>query len=321
MALPFGIGSQSQESRLGCTDSTAGRSSLLPVAGCVTKAREIVKPPLSVRDDAERLEAFSVLREGVPPGLLPSLLDWVRSHYTSGYEDYLGIWIVDFDSVRRLERRTNRTLPDTHELNALLAEFQRSHALLLDAIDLALTTSADAVQAAELSEMLDDARSTYTVARDQDGDFELQFRQPPELTEAATAVMRRAGSAAHHLRRSWSLAFGLEPDPTAACDEAVRAIEAAAASVVTPKDKLPTLGKMITAMRAAPHKWTTDSNAADDVGAVIAMMNLVWKGYKRHGDPNQPAEASVETSQMLVHSAALLSHWFQSDCVRAVTAD
>lgn len=316
MALPFGIGSQSQESRVGCADSTAGSSSLFPVSGWVTKAREMVKPPLSVRDDAERLEAFSVLREGVPPGLLPSLLDWVRSHYTSGYEDYLGIWIVDFDSVRRLERRTNRTLPDTHELDALLAEFHGSHALLLDAIDLALTKSADADQAAELSEMLDDARSTYTVALDENGDYELQFRQPPELTEAATAVTSGSNSAAHHLRRAWSLAFGLEPDPTAACDEAVRAIEAAAASVVIPKDKLATLGKMIKAMRAAPHKWTTDSNAADDVGAVVAMMDLVWKGYKRHGDPNQPAEASDETSQMLVQSAALLVHWFQSGHVR-----
>ena len=305
---------------MGYAESTAGSSSLLLVSGCVTEADEMMKPPLSVRKDAERLEAFSVHREGVPLGLLPSLLDWVASHYTGGYHDYLGIWTVDIDSARRLERRIDWTLPDTHELGALLAEFRDSHALLLDAIDLALTTSADSDQAAELSEMLDDARSTYTVALDHDGNYELQFRQPPELTEPAESAMRGADAAAHHLRRAWSLAFGREPDATAACDESVRTIEAVAASVVTPKDKLPTLGKMITAMRDAPHKWTTDSNAVDDIDAVIAMMKLVWKGYRRHGDPNQPAEASVETAQMLAHASALLVHWFQSGHIRAAAS-
>lgn len=44
-------------------------------------------------------------------------------------------------------------------------------------------------------------------------------------------------------------------------------------------------------MHHAAHKWMTDSNASDDISAVIAMMDLVWKGYGRHGDPSQPRVA------------------------------
>ena len=267
----------------------------------------MVRPPFSVRHDPERLEEFSVLREGVPAGLLPSLLDWVRYRY-------VGPRSVHEDEVRRLERLLGTTLPTM--AGDLMRAFRDYPTLLLDAIDLALTTSADPDGAAELSEILAEARSVYTVGADESGDYELQFRQPPELTEVVQAATGGSGSASHHLRQAWSKAFGREPDPTAACDEAVRAIEAVAASVVTPKDELPTLGKIIAAMRDAPHKWTTDSNAADEIGAVVAMMDLVWKGYRRHGDPNQPAEASVETAQMLVQSAALLVHWFQSGHIR-----
>lgn len=216
----------------------------------------MVKPPLSVRNDPDRHEAFLTLREGVPTSLMPSLLDWVVDHYVHGalMDSYVRV-----EPVRRLERRTDRTLPFTER--ELMAMFSESPMLLLDAVDLALTNSADLGAAAALSEMLDDARSAYTVGVDDDGRHELQLRQPSELTATAEAAAGGTGSAPRHLRRAWSLAFGREPEPTAACDEAVRAIEAVATAVVTPNDQLPTLGKMIAAMRDAPHKWSTDSDA------------------------------------------------------------
>lgn len=274
----------------------------------------MVKPPLSVRSDPERHEAFLVLREGVPASLMPSLLDWVVDHYV---DRWLTGSEIRIEPVRRLERRTDRTLPLTdHELMAMFGE---SPTLLLDAVDLALTDSADLDAATALSDMLHDARSAYTVGVDGDGNHELQLRQPPELTATAEAALSGTGSASRHLRRAWSLAFGREPEPTAACDEAVRAIEAVATAVVAPNDPLPTLGKMIAAMRDAAHKWTTDSNATDDISAVVAMLELVWMGYRRHGDPRQPAEATVQAAQMLTQTATLLVHWFQSGHIRRTT--
>ena len=269
----------------------------------------MTRPPFSVRHDPKQLEDFYVLRKGVPDGLLQSLLDWVEPHYC-----YRG-WLRA-DDVGRLERITGMQL--SRRASDLMYSFRTDHVLLINAVDLALAIEHDPEDAAGLSRMLAEARSEYTVGADENGDYELQFRQPVELTQMVEAATSDANSASHHLRQAWSQAFGREPEPTAACDEAVRAIEAAAKPVVTPNDSLATLGKMITAMRDAPNKWTTDSNASDDVNAVIAMMDLVWKGYRRHGNPSQPAEATVETAQMLVQSAALLVHWFQSGHIRGV---
>lgn len=270
----------------------------------------MVKPPFSIRTDPERLEEFFVVREGVPDGLMPSLLDWAGQRYWDAE------WSARNNNVRQLERRLGTSLPE--HPSELRGAFRRYYELLLDAIDVVLTTNRDPQGASVLSEILAEARSVYTVGVDENGDYELQFRQPPELTETVRAAADGSSSAAHHLRLAWSSAFARESEPTAACDEAVRAIEAAAKPVVTPNDSQATLGKMIAAMRDAPHKWTTDSNAADDIDAVVAMLELVWKGYRRHGDPNQAAEASADTAQMLVQTAALLVHWFQSGHVRQV---
>ena len=273
----------------------------------------MVKPPFSVRQDPERCEEFFVLRKGIPDGLRQSVMSWTHRRYMHHWRNAV---TPDHEAIARLERVLDRELP--HDCNLLTSWFSEDPQLLLDAIDNALTATANYQVADELEGFLADARSVYTVGVDEDGAYELQFRQPPELTASAERATSASTAASQHLRRAWSLAFEREPDPTAACDEAVRAIEAAAKPVVTPSDSLATLGKMIAAMRDAKHKWATDSSASDDIGAVIAMMDLIWKGYKRHGDPNQPAEASVETAQMLVQSAALLVHWFQAGHIRRV---
>ncbi len=274
----------------------------------------MVKPPFSVRQDQDKLDAFCVLQEGVPDSLMPSLFVWISERYF--YSEAGGTY-ARRNGIDRLERILGEVLPRRHQ--DLMSRLVKDHGLLLDAIDSALAARPHQSVAAELQTMLDEARSVYRVGVDENGDYELQFRQPAELTELVEVSTSDADSASHHLRQAWSLAFGREPEPTAACDEAVRAIEAAAKPVVTPRDSRTTLGKMITAMSDASHKWTTDSNASDDIDAAIAMMDLIWKGYRRHGDPNQPAEATVETAQMLVQCAALLVHWFRSGHIRRVT--
>ncbi|MDE0135830.1 MAG: hypothetical protein OXH86_09385 [Acidimicrobiaceae bacterium] len=154
----------------------------------------MVKPPLSVRNDPERHEAFMAVREGVPTSLMPSLLDWATDYYSYGWDG------IRMDSVRRLERRLDRTLP--YSERELIAAFRGSPTLLLDAIDVALTSAAEPDEAAALSEMLLEGRSEYTVGVDDDGNHELQSRQPPELTATAEAVASGTGSASRHLRRA-----------------------------------------------------------------------------------------------------------------------
>ena len=271
----------------------------------------MLKPPLSVRLDPERLERFYVFTEGVPEGLLRSLLGWTDGYYSEGFPHRY----INHDRVSQLERVLNTRLPQHRdEFMDLLA---REEVLLLDAVDHALSAGRDYGRAMDLKAMLDEARSVYTVDRDGNGTLELQLRQPAELTAVVDAAAGGTSNASLHLREAWSRAFARVPDPAAACIEVTKAVEVAAKPVATPNDPRATLGKMIAAMNAKPTKWTTDTEANADVESVIALMELVWTGCPRHGDNTQPATVTPRCAQMLVQAGAILVHWFLAGGIRA----
>ena len=272
----------------------------------------MVKPPLSVRQNPERLPEFHALHESVPVGLRPSLLDWTVNHYarspTFTNETRLG----------RLERVVNRELIPAG-YRSLRSEFKSvlgtDDDLLLDAADVALTwASKQAI--AELSQYFIEARSTYGIGLDEDGDFEIQRRQPEEMSKLIETEANQPGRAAEHLRAAWSKCFGLHPDLNEASIEAVKAIEVAAKHVVTPNDAAATLGKMCSALRDKPSKWETLSESGRGVETVLSMMEMVWEGHLRHGDESAPLEVSQEAAEMTVQTAVLLVSWFRSSRIR-----
>ena len=63
----------------------------------------VVRPPLSVRQNPERLDEFQALHEGVSAGLRPSLLSWTKMRYAS-----YGPTFADEAKVGHLERTINR---------------------------------------------------------------------------------------------------------------------------------------------------------------------------------------------------------------------
>ncbi|MXZ94965.1 MAG: hypothetical protein F4Y99_03455 [Acidimicrobiaceae bacterium] len=187
--------------------------------------------------------------------------------------------------------------------------------LLLDAADVALTWASEH-EVALLTTYLAQARSTYGIGVDEDGDYMIQLRQPEELSSLIEAEATQPGRQAEHLQIAWAKCFGLHPDLNEACTEAVKAIEVAAKPVVTPDDPLATLGKMCGAIRDKPEKWETDSGFDGSVQTMLAMMDLVWKGQLRHGDEDAPLEASQEAAEMTVQTAVLLVSWFRSGRIR-----
>ena len=121
--------------------------------------------------------------------------------------------------------------------------------------------------------------------------WHLEKRVGPTVEEAARREMAGQSNAATHLRSAWHHAYKRNPDPSKAYSDAIKAVEAAARPVVSPKDRLATLGKMIGVMKATPQKWGTVIGAPDDADTVRMMMNTIWKGQTdRHGtpDPNKP---------------------------------
>ena len=273
------------------------------------------KPPWSVRKNRKSVEEFYVLREGIPEGLKNSLIDFLANHYIS-------VGRVVTERSERLARLLGRSLPrDAHEL---LDAFWQDEDLLLDAVDHALSYPPSSITrsswetAMTVKSFFADARSVYDIFEVDGYKHEIGYRQPPEMTEILEEVTSDRSRAAEHLRHAWSLAFSREADPTAACVEATKAIEAAARDTIEPNNQRATLGTMIRAMEAKPTKWTTDlaSPDLDGVEIVIGMMKTVWKSHLRHGNPNEPLDVPAERCEMIIHSAALLVHWYSSGRVR-----
>ena len=277
----------------------------------------MVKLPFSNRHDAAEREKFVALREGIPEGLRPTLLDWSSASFAQHLP--MREKRVDRDKLGYAEILTNRNILSggyRNSLPHLVDALSMDDKLHLDVIDIALGWVED--DAATLLEIyLRDSRSAYCVATDGDGTRVLQHRQPKELSELFDCEANQPGRAAKHLRTAWSKCFGLNPDTKGACIEAVSAIEVAGKPVVSPKNSKTTLGTICRDIRSAPDKWETDSEAVSSVQTVLGMMQMVWnEGHYRHGDESAPLDVTQEAAEMTVQTAMLLVTWFRSGRIR-----
>ena len=273
--------------------------------------------PLSFREGM-RDSGYDALAEDVPSYMEDSLWHWVEEtveRLEEAGEDLVAM-------ARWAERVLRRKVG--YGLGFSEARVKSDSETFLDVIDFLVAYierydwKKDSY--AELNELLRQAGSLWTVSTDLD---------PPTLTrvidrastEVAAAVLAIDDRPSQHLRKAWSDVYGRNPDASDGYREAVRAIEAAAQPVVSPEDKMATLGKMITAMRAKPAKWEVVLNHPDadtQVLHVADMLDLVWKGqHDRHGkaDPNAPLDVDLAEAEAALHAATTLVHWFRSGAV------
>lgn len=173
------------------------------------------------------------------------------------------------------------------------------------------------LDAAELDEVLTQGNSIYRVRDDCTG---LELRVVPEVRQQVQAVVdAAAGSPGVHLATAWNEAYGRNTDPVKAYSEAIKAIEAAAAPVVSPSNGKATLGTIIRDIGAKPAKWQLAIRPNDEGGVdeVRRMMKLLWEGQtSRHGGitPTQPETAEAARAAVLL--AAVLVQF----CVSGVFA-
>ncbi|MGH8984178.1 MAG: hypothetical protein ACRDY6_09945 [Acidimicrobiia bacterium] len=150
----------------------------------------------------------------------------------------------------------------------------------------------------------------------------LERRVDEAVTTAARETMSASGRAGQYLAQAWNEAYGRDPSPGEAYRHAVRAVEVAAIPVVIPNDGSATLGKVITAMRDAPQKWSatlSPSDGSDPVEVVRGMCELLWRSqWDRHGVPDAsvPFDVSSEEAEAAVHLATTLVQWFTGGTVK-----
>lgn len=178
-----------------------------------------------------------------------------------------------------------------------------------------------------LASILDDAGSAYRIREDTLG---LEPRVDPTAlaafaaARAAAAANPVAGSATDHLSVAWAAAYGLNPDPTRAYSEAIKAIESAAHAVIETNNTKATLGTMLGIIKATPTKFAVavpapTSTPTSVVAMVEAMMRTVWEGQTaRHGGKAPTRTESLEAARFAIHLAVTLVQGFTSGAITKV---
>lgn len=146
----------------------------------------------------------------------------------------------------------------------------------------------------------------------------LERRIEPAVRDAFDRAVQDAQgtSAGQHLTDAFSATYRRPPDPSKAYSESIKAIEAAAAPVVTPNDLKATLGTIIGEMRAQPAAYEFTISPGD-ASTVVAMMAQLWNGHTdRHGGNKPTVLITPAAGAAAVHLAATLVEWFASGALR-----
>jgi len=170
------------------------------------------------------------------------------------------------------------------------------------------------------------ANSIWRVATRPDGRRGLERCVDETVTAAAREAVRTAPQrAAEHLRVAWNAAYGRNPDPDKAFNEAIRAVEEVACPLVEQKKANAgnaTLGTVIGELgKNAPHKWELAlpdlGGHPRDVGHVVGMMELLWHAQvSRHGGAPKSRRQVEEEARSVVPLAAVLVHWLTTNVLR-----
>jgi hypothetical protein len=293
--------------------------------------------PLSRRHDP----GYDSLHEGIPAWLWQSAWDWampwLQSTRATGIRSGSGTSVRLSGStelepnravLKLVERRLRIGLDwsrgDIGALESLRVLTVHDSDHFLDLLDLLLDRLGPSNASADiLDSILKEAGSAWNV-RHRQAHYCLERRILEAVVVVADQVISAAGRAGKHLEAAWSAVYGRHPNASQAYREAVRAIEASAALVVSPDNSVATLGSIIRDMKASPPKWSvalTPPPAFDCTMTLIGMLELLWKSqFDRHGTPSDdvPLTVSAVEAEAAVHLAATLAHWFTTGVVERV---
>jgi hypothetical protein len=228
-----------------------------------------------------------------------SLVEWLYQHLSDDEES-------DIPNQIRLVVVRRLHLPVV-ALNQIVQRVRRDEELFLDVLDATLwVRGSDQRVWRTLENLLAEGGSAWCVAADHRS---LERRVDDTVAQAAQTVISMPNqSAGEHLGTAWKAAYGLHPDATKAYSEAIKAVEAAAAPVVSPSNAKATLGTIIGDLKQARGKWELailgPDRAPRDIASLLGMLELLWQGQSdRHGGVAPTVPIPSEAAPMAVHLA------------------
>lgn len=271
--------------------------------------------------DPDEITDYSALREDIPEYLEPSLWGWVRHAITT---DYGYTSDTDADLIRQFERELKVPIPwpGTGRIDVVWAIRQAyADRPLRDTWRLInYLLGYGHAPGGVLKTYLLESGSAYTVLAANHGMCYLSKRVPEGVQVAADAVFQQPNGG-KRLAVAWQEAFGVNPDPTKAYSEAVKAVEDAAIPVVCPNDTSATLGSVIGQVNAGtwklPHLREHSNATTHDV--LVGMLRTLWTGqHDRHGGPSTVGVPAVtqDEAESAVLLAVTLVGWFETGKVQ-----
>lgn len=271
-------------------------------------------------DDEEHAARLKV-REMLPEHVKPAIGTWLQNRLTNAGYGYCTAELRNYLETAlhvKLPFEPGRVLADQVVTEVL----SRGDQFTLRVIDLLVAGMArdqfynvpSAID--ELSTYLDLSASSVTVVS-VERSFRIGRRLPDGVEQIASdAVSSADEQAGRHLATAWSAATALQPDPSKAMTEAIRAVESAAGSVVTPKDKRRQLSKIVGAIKDSSGWTLAFANRDDghpDLHRVLVDMLETLAFAQRDRHAGEAADPVVAIGH--VQLASTLVSWFSTGVV------
>lgn len=271
--------------------------------------------------DEDEVVQLHVVREPIPDSMRPALREWLYLRLMDSSGISRESTVTTLQSALRINLEFERGNALTEELvNALEA---RGDKILLRTVDFLLALYEFHSYQAEPSEVealrwhLDTSLAAIDIVL-QDRVYRLGRRLPEGVEAAAQlAVDSTPKVAGRHLAKALREMQTLEPDTSAVMTEGIRAVEAAAGAVVTPKDIAPRLSKIVAALKDKS-AWTVSLQRRDDGhpdhrAVLIGMLEtLAFAQRDRHAG-KAPAVVQAQGHVLL---AANLVGWFSTGVIQ-----
>ncbi len=273
--------------------------------------------PLFASEGAQQ-EVYDALSEGVPVWMRASFDSWVTSLVNSIPSRDLQQALV-LEVERRLRMQLDwRHIDHYGYARGLLASVATDEERLILADFLVSKQRADSSFVATLWRVLSEAGSAWTVGKRHPDVLGLIRRVPAGVQDAADAAFR-LGDPGKLLRQAWTSIYGVHPNPSEGYRLAIKAVEAAAVPVVSPKNSNATFGTVVRDMenqRDWSLPFARQHDKAPTAQVVIDLMRAIWHGqHDRHGgalSSNLPLAVSQAEAETAVTGAVSLIHWFTS---------
>lgn len=270
-------------------------------------------------DETEQQE-LQVIREPIPDTMRPGIESWLIQRLTYSMGNTNATRLNMIQTALRLRFSDTTGSIDTRQLIERISA--RGDQVVLRVVDLLLSEyktngyGTEDVVVSRLRWHLDTAASAVDIGV-QDGAFRLRRRLPEGVEESTQlSVDASNATAGAHLAKALREMQSLEPDTSKVMTEGIRAVEAAAGAVVTPKDRKPSMGKIVGRLRDK-QDWSLSLQRRDDEypdhhSIVLGMLEtLAFAEQHRHsGQP--PSQTEAQTHALL---AATLVGWFSTGAI------